>query len=93
MARKNQAQSRDISISSSEVAAFDEVVKLITDARQRAYQTVNATLVDLCWQVGKYMSEKLEAAVWGEGVVEALALHIQKQHPIFKGLLAVISFE
>jgi len=85
MRRKNQAQTQDISISISEVAAFDEVVKLITDARQRAYQAVNAALVDLYWQVGMYISEKIEAALWGEGVVEALALHIQRHHPNIQG--------
>jgi len=85
MARKNQTQSQDISISSSEVAAFDEVVKLITDARQRAYQTVNAALVDLYWQVGKYISEKLDIATRGERIVDALARHIQQHHPNIQG--------
>jgi len=85
MTRKNQAQAQDISISSSEVAAFDEVVKLITDARQRAYQAVNAALVDLYWQVGKYISEKLDIATRGERIVDALARHIQQHHPNIRG--------
>ena len=57
-------------------AAFAEVVGLIEQARQRAYQAVNTELVGLYWEIGRYISAKLEAAVWGEGVVDRLADHL-----------------
>jgi predicted nuclease of restriction endonuclease-like (RecB) superfamily len=64
---------------------FAEVVELIQTARQRAFAAVNTELIDLYWQVGQYLSRKLETAEWGEGVVERLAEHIATQHPDIKG--------
>jgi predicted nuclease of restriction endonuclease-like (RecB) superfamily len=60
-------------------------VDLIQKARQRAFQAVNTELIDLYWRVGEYISRKLEAAAWGEGVVGQLADYIGRQHPEMKG--------
>ncbi|HSI60713.1 MAG TPA: PDDEXK nuclease domain-containing protein, partial [Ideonella sp.] len=68
--------------------AFAEVVSLIERARQRAYQAVNAELVDLYWQIGQYISGKLAAAVWGEGVVDGLARHLARTVPGLRGFSA-----
>jgi hypothetical protein len=54
---------------------FAEVIQLIEDARKQAYQAVNKTLIELYWQVGEYISHKLKAAEWGDGVVDQLARH------------------
>ena len=48
-------------------------------------QAVNTELIDLYWQVGQYISRKLETAAWGEGVVDQLARFIARQHPEIKG--------
>jgi predicted nuclease of restriction endonuclease-like (RecB) superfamily len=53
--------------------AFAEVVGLIERARQRAYQAVNTELVGLYWQIGAYISAKLAAAEWGDGLARHLA--------------------
>ena len=52
---------------------------------ERAFQAVNTALIDLYWQVGAYISRKLESAAWGEGVVEQLADYLARQHPDLKG--------
>jgi len=65
--------------------AFAEVLEMIQDARGRALAAVNTALVDLYWRVGEYISRKLETAVWGEGVVGALANYIARYHPGLKG--------
>ncbi|MES2074274.1 MAG: PDDEXK nuclease domain-containing protein [Pseudomonadota bacterium] len=65
--------------------AFAEVVKLIDTARQRAYQAVNTTLIELYWQVGAYISAKLDAAEWGDGVVDQLARHLAASQPGLQG--------
>jgi predicted nuclease of restriction endonuclease-like (RecB) superfamily len=65
--------------------AFAEVVSLIQQARQHAYQSVNAELVGLYWQIGQYISRKLEAAEWGEGVVNRLAKHLARTLPGLRG--------
>ena len=66
-------------------ASFAEVVSLIEQARQRAYQAVNAELVGLYWQIGKYISGKLATAEWGEGVVDRLARHLALTLPGLRG--------
>ena len=65
--------------------SFREVVSLIEKARRKAFHAVNTTLIDLYWQVGKYISRKLEIAAWGEGVVDQLAQYIAGYHPDIKG--------
>ena len=69
----------------SAVAGFDEIVQLITTARQRAYQAVNTTLIDLYWHIGERISQRIAAAEWGDGVVEQLARYIAKTQPNAQG--------
>lgn len=64
---------------------FTEVVHLIAAARLHAYQAVNTTLIDLYWQVGAYISNKIKAAEWGDGVVDALAKHLAVTQPNLQG--------
>lgn len=64
---------------------FAEIVQLIEAARQQAYQAVNTTLIELYWQVGAYISNKLKAAEWGDGVVDQLAHHLALTQPNLKG--------
>ena len=65
--------------------AFAEVVTLIEQARQRACQAVDSELVGLYWRIGQYISAKLAAAVWGEGVVARLAQHLARTMPGQRG--------
>ena len=65
--------------------SFGEVLHLIDSARQRAFQAVNTELVGLYWQIGEYISRKLETAEWGDGVVEELARYIQRSVPNVRG--------
>ena len=64
---------------------FSEVVTLIKQARYTAIKSINAEQIKLYWQIGEYISKKLESAQWGEGVVDRLADYIQTNHPEFKG--------
>jgi predicted nuclease of restriction endonuclease-like (RecB) superfamily len=64
---------------------FDEVLALIEAARRRAYQAVNAELVGLYWELGEYISKKIAAAVWGDGVVNELAAAIARHYPGLRG--------
>ena len=66
-------------------SSFAEVVQLIEQARQRAYHAVNSELVGLYWRIGEYISAKLAAAVWGEGVVDSLAHHLARTMPGQRG--------
>ena len=64
---------------------FDEVVQMIAVAKQRAYSAVNTMLVELYWQVGEYIHNKLASAAWGEGVVDQLANHLKTTQPGLRG--------
>jgi predicted nuclease of restriction endonuclease-like (RecB) superfamily len=64
---------------------FAEISRLIESARQRAYQAVNTALIELYWEVGAYLSAKIKAAEWGEGVVDQLAQHLAISQPGLKG--------
>ena len=66
-------------------ASFAEVVSLIEQARRRAYQAMNAEVVGLYWKIGEYISGKLAAAEWGEGVVDKLAQHLARVMPGRRG--------
>lgn len=66
-------------------AASDEVVALIASSRARAIQAVNTTLIDLYWQVGAFISRKIEAAEWGDAVVPELAAYLARTQPGLRG--------
>ncbi|AWY40745.1 DUF1016 family protein [Pseudomonas putida] len=64
---------------------FNEVLALIHGARRQAMQTVNTQLIELYWQVGAYISRKLEKAEWGDSVVGQLAEHLAQTQPGLRG--------
>lgn len=66
-------------------SGFAEVAQLIGAARQKAVQTVNTQLIDLYWQVGAYISRKLEQAEWGDAVVAQLADYLARTQPGLRG--------
>ncbi|BAN56590.1 Uncharacterized conserved protein [Pseudomonas putida] len=80
--QKTQAPTACLSVKDDR---FEEVLGLIKNARQRAVQAVNTQLIDLYWQVGAYISRKLERAEWGESVVSQLAAHLAQTQPGLRG--------
>jgi predicted nuclease of restriction endonuclease-like (RecB) superfamily len=64
---------------------FDVVLRLIDAARKNAVTAVNTTLIELYWNFGEYISQKIESAAWGEGVVDQLAAYIAREHPGLRG--------
>ena len=64
---------------------FSQVISLIQKAKEKAICSVNAELISLYWNVGEYISKKVESAEWGEGIVDNLAKYIQEKEPEIKG--------
>lgn len=60
---------------------FEEVLSMITLAKQHAYRVVNTTLIDLYLNIGSYISKKIENAQWGDAVVSQLADFISSKQP------------
>src|SRR5258708_13565995 len=71
----------NISPTRGDEVAFSEVVRLIAASREKAIQAVNTALIDLYWQIGATISRKIEAAEWGDGVVDRLAQFIAHTEP------------
>lgn len=89
MTRKSSAGKSTKSAGATEIErrddGFDVIVQLIDLARQRAFQAVNTALIDLYWKIGEHISAKIQAAEWGDAVVDRLAAHIARAHPGLRG--------
>jgi predicted nuclease of restriction endonuclease-like (RecB) superfamily len=68
-----------------EDGSFKEVLQLICSSKERAYQAINTVLMELYWQIGEYISRKINTAEWGDGVVIELANYIAKTQPNLRG--------
>ena len=64
---------------------FDAVVLLIRQAQAKVMYAANTTLIELYWQVGAYLSEKIASAQWGDSVVPQLAEYIARNYSDIKG--------
>ncbi|MBC8403486.1 MAG: hypothetical protein H8E14_18545 [Candidatus Marinimicrobia bacterium] len=64
---------------------FQHIISLIQSARVRALAQVNQELINLYYETGKFISEKVESATWGSGIVDSLAQFIRDNHPEIKG--------
>ncbi len=67
---------------------FNEILLAIDEAKSRVYQNINKELINLYWNIGKYIGEKVEAKLWGKSVVENLADYIFQKQPHLKGYSA-----
>ncbi len=65
--------------------AFDVLLQKIKTAQQKAYTQVNNTLIQLYWDIGKALSQKVDAENWGKSVVKELAFYINQKEPTIKG--------
>jgi predicted nuclease of restriction endonuclease-like (RecB) superfamily len=64
---------------------FADIIRLIEKSRANAIKSVNAELINLYWNIGEYISNKIEQAEWGDSVVIELSKYIQKSEPAIKG--------
>ena len=64
---------------------FKEVIALIKDSRAETLHFVNNRMIQLYWEIGKYIHTKITQSEWGDGVVDQLARFIQKNEPNLKG--------
>lgn len=64
---------------------FAEITQLISNARNQVLRLANTALIDLYWNVGHYISDRIASAEWGDGVVPQLAEYISRTAPDLKG--------
>ena len=70
------------------IKQFSEVLNTIKSVREKVYKQVNASLIQLYWDIGKYVSQKVEKENWGKSIVQELSEYIQKNEPGIKGFSA-----
>ena len=64
---------------------FEDIVRLIKQARYDTVKVVNKELINLYWNVGHYISAQIESSTWGESVVKELADYLKRKEPTLKG--------
>lgn len=64
---------------------FEEILSVIQVSKEKVFTQINASLIELYWNVGKYISEKVQNSNWGKGVVIELSKYIKTQEPEIKG--------
>jgi predicted nuclease of restriction endonuclease-like (RecB) superfamily len=69
-------------------ADFDGVIDIIEKARNRAFHAVNQELINMYWEIGKYVSDRIANNTWGKSIVEDFADFIEKRYVGIKGFSA-----
>ena len=64
---------------------FTDIIQLIKQSREKAIRAVNSELINLYWDIGEYITKKIEQAEWGDSVVFELSKYIQQNEPEIKG--------
>lgn len=64
---------------------FDEIISIIDNARTRAMRAVNAELINMYWEIGSYISEKVSRDGWGKNTVSDFSSFLQSYYPSTKG--------
>ncbi|WP_255680850.1 PDDEXK nuclease domain-containing protein [Flavobacterium pisciphilum] len=64
---------------------FTDIIQLIKQSRSRAITAVNTEMINLYWNIGQYIHNRIETAQWGKSVVKELADFLQKSEPDLKG--------
>jgi predicted nuclease of restriction endonuclease-like (RecB) superfamily len=83
--KPNDANASNLKAIAQDEEVFSEIVRLIAASREKAVQSVNTALIELYWEVGAMISRKIEAAEWGDGVVDQLAQFIARTEPTLRG--------
>jgi len=64
---------------------FSILQQAIKQARENAFSSVNAELVNLYWQTGAFVSKQLVQSTWGDKTVQKLSEFLLKNDPALKG--------
>ncbi len=64
---------------------FNIVIQFIVEAQNKVHQALNKELVNLYWNIGTYVSNKVGEGKWGDNTVLLLSETIQTHFPNLKG--------
>lgn len=63
------------------IVLAENLIKIINVSRQNALKKVNEELIQMYWQVGKYISIEAKNAAFGDAYINAIAKEIQGAFP------------
>lgn len=58
---------------------FENIIAIIEHSKARAIKAVNAEMIEMYWQIGKYISEKVANDGWGK-VLFKISLIFSNRH-------------
>jgi hypothetical protein len=64
---------------------FDEVIAMIERAREKAFSAVNHEVIDMYWDIGEYVSSRVNDGGWGKSVVEEFSRYIRARYVGIQG--------
>lgn len=64
---------------------FSDIISIIESAKTRAMKAVNAELINMYWEVGKYLSSLVSDSSFGDKVIDEVAAYIANNNPTIKG--------
>ncbi len=67
---------------------FKNLIAIIEKSKARAIRAVNAEMIEMYWQIGKYVSEKTANSGWGKNVVGEFANYLKNAYPSASGFSA-----
>ena len=62
-----------------------ELLGIIQSHRDRTYRKINEELVEMYFEIGKYLSTKIKAEKWGAKTIESISKKLMKAYPNLKG--------
>ncbi len=67
---------------------FENIIAIIEQSKTRALKAVNAEMIEMYWQIGKYISEKAMNDGWGKSVVQDFSNFLKQTYPNASGFSA-----
>ena len=64
---------------------FLDIISIIESAKMRAMKAVNAELINMYWEVGKYLSSLVSDSSFGDKIIDEVAAYIAENNPTIKG--------
>ncbi len=64
---------------------FHEIIRIIENARSRAYSAVNSELINMYWEIGAHICNKVNDGGWGKSIVNEFSDFIQAYYTDLKG--------
>ena len=72
----------------SDLTEYSEIISIIERARENAFRAVNREVITMYWEIGAYVSEKVNNGGWGKAVVKDFSNFIQSRYVGIQGFSA-----